>query len=268
MRTFFRTLCLGLLLMSATSAMAGSANVRMEDMTWMEIRDAIASGKTTVILPTGGTEQNGPHIVLGKHNIVLNSTAEAIARSLGDTLVAPVLPYVPEGSITPPAGHMMFAGTLSLQPQTFAAVLEDSVRSLKQHGFKTICLIGEHGASQDVQRNVAEKLSAEWRNEHVQVLHISDYYDTHNGQNAALRALGETDPDPQAHGGLADTSEMLAVSPRGVRDALRGKHTPEDFTTLGVDGSSDRATGEIGLKLIDLKVQAAVKQIQKERLRQ
>lgn len=242
-----------------------ASDLLMEEMTSPEIRDAIAAGKATVIVPTGGTEQNGPHIVLGKHNFILEYTSMMIAYRLGDALVAPVIPLVPEGGITPPEGNMSFAGTLSLRPETFAALLEDTARSLKQHGFKTICFIGEHGASQNVQKQVAEKLTAEWKDEGVKVLHINEYYDEHNGQLAALKAMGEQDPDPQAHGGLADTSEMLAVKPKGVREALRGPYTAADWQKLGVQGPSDRASVIIGAKLVDLKVEGAVKQIRRER---
>jgi creatinine amidohydrolase/Fe(II)-dependent formamide hydrolase-like protein len=240
------------------------AEVRLEDMTSPEIRDAIAAGKTIVIIPTGGTEQNGPHITLGKHNFTLEYTASAVATKLGNALVAPIIAYVPEGDITPPTGHMRFAGTLSLTPETFAAVLEDTARSLKQHGFKTICFVGEHGASQSVQKQVAEKLSAEWMDAHVKVLHINAYYDEHNGQSTYLSSVVKDDKDPQAHGGLADTSEMLFVHPKAVRETLRGAYTAADFEKLGVQGPSDKATAEIGKKLIELKVDAAVKQIKAE----
>ena len=80
--------------------------VFMEELTWTEVRDAIRAGKTTIIFPTGGTEQNGPHMVLGKHNFIVKHAAEQIARRLGNALVAPVLAYVPEGNIDPPSGHM------------------------------------------------------------------------------------------------------------------------------------------------------------------
>lgn len=77
-------------------------SVFIEDLTWMEIRDAMQAGTNTVIVATGGIEQNGPYIVTGKHNYVLRATTEAIARKLGKTLVAPIVPFVPEGDIDPP----------------------------------------------------------------------------------------------------------------------------------------------------------------------
>lgn len=244
---------------------ACAANVMMEDMTWQEIAVAIKSGKTTVIVPTGGTEQNGPHIVLGKHNFILQKTAPAIAEKLGDTLVAPIMPYVPEGDIHPPTGHMRFAGTLSLQPATFAAFLEDTARSLKEHGFKYICFVGEHGASQPIQEAVAKKLSDEWKDEKVKVIQVNEYYDEHNGQETWMAKENPKEQDIESHGGLADTSEMLAAHPEGVRDGLRGAYTPADMDKLGADGSSVGASEAYGQKFLELKIEGAVKQIERER---
>lgn len=264
MRIFCRFLAI-FLLFFANSAFATS--ILMEDMTWPEIAQAIKDSYTTVIIPTGGTEQNGPHIVLGKHNFVLYTTAPAIAGKLGHTLVAPVMQYVPEGNITPPTGHMQFPGTLSLRPETFAAMLEDTARSLKQHGFKLICFVGEHGASQPIQAKVAEKLSNEWKSDGVKVLQVSDYYDKNNGQIAWLKQANPKieEHDIEAHGGLADTSEMLAAHAEGVRESLRSNYKLDDFTKLGVDGSSADASADMGKKFLDLKIEAAVKQIEKAR---
>jgi len=63
----------------------------MEELTWMEVRDAIKEGKTTVIVATGGIEQNGPFVAIGKHNYVLQATTEAIALKLGNALIAPII---------------------------------------------------------------------------------------------------------------------------------------------------------------------------------
>ena len=105
-------------------------NVFIEDLTWMEVRDALRAGKTTVIVPTGGVEQNGPYLVTGKHNVVLRGTGEAIARKLGNCLVAPIVPFVPEGDIDPPTSHMKYPGTISVREETFQALLTDICASL------------------------------------------------------------------------------------------------------------------------------------------
>src|SRR5215813_15111361 len=98
--------------------------VFLERLTWTEVRDAVAAGKTTIIIPTGGTEQNGPHMAIGKHNVRVSANSERIARMLGNALVAPVIAYVPEGTIDPPTGHMRFPGTISIPDPVFRQVLE------------------------------------------------------------------------------------------------------------------------------------------------
>src|SRR5205823_7137050 len=89
-------------------------SVFVEELTWMEVRDAMKAGKTTVLIPTGGVEQNGPYLATGKHNYVLRATTEAIARKLGNALVAPIIAFVPEGDIDPPTEHMKYPGSISL----------------------------------------------------------------------------------------------------------------------------------------------------------
>src|SRR5262245_17817266 len=104
-------------------------SVFIEDLTWMEVRDAMKGGVDTAIVATGGVEQNGPYLVTGKHNVVLRGTTEAIARQLGKTLVAPIVAFVPEGNISPPTIHMKYPGTISVTEETFAALLIDIISS-------------------------------------------------------------------------------------------------------------------------------------------
>src|SRR5438477_2271334 len=138
-------------------------SVFIEDLTWIEIRDAMKARSDTVIVATGGVEQNGPYLVTGKHNVVLRGTTEAIARKLGKTLVAPIVPFVPEGDIDPPSLHMLYPGTISLREETFQALLTDICASLKTHGFRRIVLIGDSGGNQAGMKAVAAELSAKWR---------------------------------------------------------------------------------------------------------
>src|SRR5499425_612032 len=161
--------------LQAPRPIAGLDIVFLEEFTWMEVRDALQAGKTTVIVGTGGIEPNGPYVALGKHNYVLHATTEAIARQLGNALVAPIIKFVPEGSIAPPTGHMQYPGTISLREETFEALLTDVCSSLKQHGFADIVLIGDHGANQRGMRAVAERLNKQWRGPRG-VHFIPEYY--------------------------------------------------------------------------------------------
>src|SRR3954470_1652790 len=157
--------------------MAAVDRVFIEDLTWMEVRDALQAGKDTVLVATGGVEQNGPYLVTGKHNVVLRGTTEAIARKLGNTLVAPIVPFVPEGDIAPPTLHMLYPGTISVTEQTFQALLTDLCASLKTHGFKRIVLIGDSGGNQDGMKAVAAALSAKWKDS-CRIVFIPEYYNT------------------------------------------------------------------------------------------
>ncbi len=160
----------------------GINTVFIEEMTWMEVRDAISEGKTTVIVGTGGVEQNGPYVAAGKHNFVLQATTEATARELGNALVAPIIKFVPEGSIDPPSGHMRYHATISVREETFQAVLTDVLGSLAQHGFTDLVLLGDSGGNTNGLEAVAAALNAEWRDVAKwrdaprRVHHIAEYY--------------------------------------------------------------------------------------------
>ena len=163
---------------------AAEDTVFIEDMTWMEVRDAMQGGKQTVIIATGGVEQNGPYLVTGKHNVVLRGTTEAIARKLGNALVAPIVPFVPEGDIQPPSSHMKYPGTVSVTEQTYELLLTDICRSFRTHGFKHIVLIGDSGGNQDGMQRVAKKLNVDQRGGRVH--YVPEYYDF---ASLTLRAL-------------------------------------------------------------------------------
>ncbi len=150
--------------------------VWLEEMTWMDVRDAMKAGKTSVIISTGGIEPNGPWLALGKHNYVLTANCDAIARKLGNALCAPIVKLVPEGDIEPKSGHMTSPGTMSMREETFQAVLTDAAKSLQAHGFKTIIFIGDSGGNQKGQQAVADKLTAKWAGKAL-ALHIPEYYD-------------------------------------------------------------------------------------------
>ena len=228
----------------ASSAWAQAPDtVFLERLTWDEVRDTVAAGKTTVIIPTGGTEQNGPHMALGKHNVRIAANAEAIARRLGNALVAPVMPYTPEGGIDPPTGHMRFAGTISLPDPIFRQVLEYAARSLKQHGFRDIVFIGDSGPNQAGQNAVAATLNAEWAGSNVRVHAIPGYYRSDpEGDAQEMMKRGIRRDEIDNHADVRDTSQMMAVDPTMVRSAKLQAGDGKN----GIQGDPRRATAEIG----------------------
>ncbi len=133
-------------------------SVWLEELTWLEVRDAMRAGKTTIIVPTGGMEQNGTYLATGKHNYVNRAMCEAIARKLGNALCAPNVVFVPEGSIDPPSGHMHYPGSISTGEATFQALLTDIANSLRVTGFEHIILLGDSGGNQRGMKEVASTL--------------------------------------------------------------------------------------------------------------
>jgi creatinine amidohydrolase/Fe(II)-dependent formamide hydrolase-like protein len=231
------------------------------DMTWPEVRSAIDHGYTTVIVPSGGIEQNGPHMIVGKHDYIVRFTAERIAEELGHALVAPVISFVPEGDYSPASGHLRFPGTIGVQPAVFASILEGVARSLKVAGFKSICFIADHGESQKPQQEMAARLGKEWAGEGVLVISVDDYYAySDEAQTRFLLEQGETLSTIGHHAGITDTSELLAVHPEGVNLA-RFSDLPFTFAETGSDGDPLRASPERGKALLDIKIKAAVRQI-------
>jgi len=232
--------------------------VFLEDLTWMEVRDAMRGGKETVIVATGGVEQNGPYLVTGKHNVVLRGTTEAIARKLGNALVAPIVPFVPEGDINPPTMHMKYPGTISLTEATYEALLTDICASLRAHGFRHIVLIGDSGGNQKGLRKVADQLNA---NPAGGRLHfIPEYYDF-----ASVAKWLEEQGIKQTPEGLHDdfgmTAMMMSVDPRSVRASQRvdaGK-----FHINGVELAPAEKTIAWGQRIIEFRADATVKAIGK-----
>jgi creatinine amidohydrolase/Fe(II)-dependent formamide hydrolase-like protein len=236
-------------------AQALTTTREIADMTWIEVRDAIRAGLRTVIVPSGGLEQNGPHMVIGKHDYIVRWAARRIAAELGDALVAPVVSYVPQGGYDPPTGNMQWPGTIGVPPEVFAAVLEGIARSLKDAGFQNICFIADHGPSIAPQAAVAARLTQEWGGDGPRVIAVDSYY-ADAAETGYLRGLGESEAAIGEHATIADTSELMAVHPEGV-DLSRLKAGGG----LGVVGDPSRSTIARGEAMMALKVRAAVAQI-------
>ena len=236
-------------------------SVFLEELTWIEVRDAIAAGKTTVVIPTGGTEQNGPHIVLGKHNYLVKYKAGEVAKNLGNALVAPVMAYVPEGDVDPPTGHMRYAGTITTPQDVFVKVLEYAARSLKQHGFIDIALVGDSGGNQEGQRLVAAALNKEWAATPARVHHITAYYPG-RGDDWVV-SQGVSAADVGSHAGTHDTASLMYINPSMLRfdKLVAGKQGDGQ----GHVGDPAKATAVFGKRILEMQIENATAQIRELR---
>ncbi len=239
----------------------GPQGMLVEDLSWTELRDRVRAGATTILVPIGGTEQNGPYMALGKHNLRVRLLGERIARELGNALVAPVLAYVPEGQIEPASSHMRFPGTITVPESVFEALLESAALGFRAHGFRDIAFLGEHGGYQRSLKRVEERLNRKWAGTATRAHQIDVYYNAAQEDFAAeLARRGYTRDEIGTHAGLLDTSMSLALAPGLVRlERLRAGGKPDAST--GVYGDPRRATAELGQVGVDIVVAQTVRAI-------
>ena len=241
-------------MLAAPNPIEAVESVWMEELTWVEIRDRIRDGYTTVIVSTGGLEENGPYLTTGKHNVILQAMCPAIARELGNALCAPIVPFVPEGSIDPPSGHMHFPGTIGVRDETFQALLSDIAGSLRQNGFTDIVLIGDSGGNQRGMAAVAESLNARWHGDRARVHFVGEFYtpgwDVTMEYSEKELGIRETRDDGY-HDDIWVTAMMMVIDPATVR--FEQRLTADLASINGIDLTPLSKTVEIGEKMVDYR---------------
>jgi creatinine amidohydrolase/Fe(II)-dependent formamide hydrolase-like protein len=228
--------------LNAARPIEAGDSVFIDELTWMEVRDAISGGKKTAIVATGGVEQNGPYLTTGKHNFVLRATTEAFARKRGDALVAP-------------SGAMRYPGTISLQETTFRALLTDIASSLKQHGFENIVLIGDSGGNQAGMKQVAAELGAQWGGK-PGIYFIPEFYDYASAKKFAEAELGIKEVPEGIHDDYIITSIIMTVDPTQVR--LKQREAKNKATINGVSITPSAKAIEHGKKIVDFRATQTV----------
>ena len=259
----------GSLILAAGSACAAPPAqadlVEFEKMTWVEVKAALAAGKTTALIYTGGVEQRGPQNANGGHNLIAHAVVEAIARKLGNAIYLPVLPYTPNDAESIP-------GTIGITNELLAAMLERIAEQAARNGFRNVILMGDHGGGQpEVYAQVAKKLDGNLSGG-ARVFYCDQVYRPAN--DAFDRYLTQHGYPPGLNGYIFDTSEMMYLDkdntwvrrdlvPSAVGDPVVdgkvqiGPQSPYN----GIQGDARRSTVELGKRAIDMKVDYAVKQI-------
>lgn len=215
MKTTLAVVCaVGALVTTMLAQTPGAVNVNdiveLELLTHTEVYDKIHNqGFTSVLLVAGGTEERGPHDVLGGHTIMGRHHAVEIAKKLGKTLVAPVLPIavqatgLREGTNQP--------GGLQMPPDVFKAVQTAEIDSMAMNGFTNIFLMGDHGGGQQQMKEAAEEADKRLAAKGVRVFYVSDFYNkTHDDVDMYLY---EHKLPIAGHGAMMETSEMLYFEP-------------------------------------------------------
>lgn len=237
-------------------------------MTWPEVKQAMAAGKTTALIYNGGTEQRGPQNVNSGHTLMAQATVIAIAQKLGNAIAAPVLPFSPNRA------NPEQPGTIGLTNELFAAINEQVAEQMIANGFKNVVLMGDHGGGQAQLGEVARKLDAKYRDKGIRVVFCDEVYAKANGDyDKWLEAHGYP---LSSHAGIPDTSEMLYLGgdkgwvrkdlvATAVGDPMRKPGEKRDPNAKrvnnGIQGDARRSTAELGKRIFDMKVDYAVRQI-------
>lgn len=250
--------------MAAPRPIAALDSVWTEELTWMEVRDAIKAGKTTGLILTGGVESNGPYLATGKHNFILKVVGDAIARKLGNALVAPIVTLEPGR----PDGDRVAPGSVFLSAATYRAVLTDMAMSLKGMGFTTVILMGDSGGNQAPMKEVAAALDEKFKASGTRFHYIPEYYDYSSVQKlvqgsgiAEQIEIGASQGSDRIHDEYSIDALMALYDPKSIRIDER---TKANLATInGVSLLPMSKTLEMGRKIVELRAKLTVDAVNK-----
>lgn len=243
--------------------------IRLENMSWTEVKEALEKGFDTVIIPIGSIEQHGPHLPLGTDTFIGEVLAVKIAEKLGKTLVSP--------AITPGCSqhHMGFPGTLTFKPETLMRIIKDVCTCLAKHGFKRIILLPTHGGNFAPVKTVIMELSVELKN--VKIISPLELEEFIRVTNSIMAEYGVSFREAGSHAGATETSLMLAIRSEFVRmnKAVEGyigdyttsqlySHGVKAISETGILGDPRKASGEAGKKILEKLIEYYIEKIKKE----
>lgn len=237
----------------------------LEELTWMEIRDAIQAGNTTVLVLTGGVESNGPHLASGKHNYSNRLMGPSVARALGNTLIAPLVTLEPGR----PSGPVQLGNTGPMVSQeTYVALLTDIGDSLRGMGFTEVYYLGDSGGNQRGQAAAADALNAKYNGTPTTFHHVPEFYNHDQVRQYIQETLGipeemeytASQGSDGIHEELSISSVMSVVDPTSIRYEQRVKAGRASINGISLEPLS--RTQELGRKVIEFRTNITVDAIQ------
>ena len=183
--------------------------VELDLLTTTEVADKLKQGMTSVIVATGGTEVRGPYHLLSGHTIMTRLRAVEVAKRVGNTLVAPVLPIAV--AATGLRENTTLPGGLQMPADVFKSVQLAMIESMAWNGFKDIFVMGDHGGGQAEMKQAVEEMDAKLSPKGVRVYYVGDFY-TKRMDDVDMYMYEHKLPIG-GHGAMMETAEMLYLEP-------------------------------------------------------
>jgi creatinine amidohydrolase/Fe(II)-dependent formamide hydrolase-like protein len=233
----------------------------IEELTWMELRDAIRAGNTTALVLTGGVESNGPHLAGGKHNYSNQLMGPSVARALGNALIAPLVTLEPGN----PSRPVQLGNTGPMVSQeTYIAWLTDIGDSLRGMGFTEVYFLGDSGGNQRGQAAAAEALTARYHGTPTTFHHVPEFYNHDKVRQYIQEELGI--PEEMEYGAsqgsdgiheeLSISSIMSVLDPSTIRYDERVRAGRGSINGISLEPLAE--TQELGRKLIEYRTEITV----------
>jgi hypothetical protein len=245
----------------------GINTVWIEELTQPELRDMINDGYTTVLILTGGVEDNSVNLVMGKHNVNNKLLGEMIARKMGKTLVAPLVTLEPGN-----AGANVRPGRAGpmISQATYRALLFDMGNYLRSMGFTEIYYLGDSGGNTGGMRFAADSLTKVYAGnaQSVYFKHIAEYYNHTSHVQPFIQnelkipeqiRIGASQGSSGLHEELGIDATMALADPQSIRFEQRVKAGTAEIN--GIKFESLAWLQDIGRKVADVRVTATINAI-------
>jgi creatinine amidohydrolase len=235
------------------------SEIRIDELTWVDIKEKISKGYNSVVFGVGSTEQHGPSLPEKTDALIADYIANLIAVELGDTLQAPTI------SVGCSNHHLPFPGTISLRETTLIAVIEDYISSLVHHGFRKIIIYISHGGNLDPIKELLPKMNSKYPN--IKILYYFDQdilpglREIGQKYNLALAEIGSHAGDMEASiilylaGELVKKERFVEGFVKVITPKIRKKFREEGFNSItesGVVGDQRKATAQKGKDYIEI----------------
>ena len=183
--------------------------VEIELLTSSELVAKQKAGFINIIIANGGTEARGPHNILAGHTVMSKHTAIDVAKIIGNTLVAPVMPI--DVGATGVSDGSTFPGGITVSREIFKGLKLAEIESQVWNGFKNVFVMGDHGGGQQMMKEAAEEMNTKYASRGVHVFYVPDFYSKY--QDDVQLYMYDHKLPIAGHGAMMETSKMLYLEP-------------------------------------------------------